>query len=470
MNKAVILSRLNKWWQTGKVDSSFRYKAIRSEFELIKAALQEERILSIIGPRRVGKSTLIYQTIDYLLKSKLSANRVLFFSGDDPLLFSDNCTIGDIIETYANEILHESVYDLDERIYLFIDEIHVIKDWQLWLKSYYDKKCKIKFVISGSSSTHLFDGSKESLLGRYESVQIMPMSFFQFCSFWAVYNEDEKVATFLKEIPKGSIYTDLQAYYSELEKKQWILDEYKPYVNKALKEYLLIGGYPEYFVVKNHTSWQKRLVEDIIGQGLYRDIISIYHIKNPELLEKMLYFITATTGQQINYTTISDTLGCDNETVSNYLSFLSKAYLVVALDNFSTNVGKIIRKRKTVYTLDNGIGNALLHFSEIDETREGHLIETLCVRDVLSVCEQNFWKLYYWRDGDDEVDIVVDKKTSVLPIEVKFRKETTSREDGVKKFIKKFSKKVKIEEAVLITKDTLVKRDRIYHIPFWLTK
>lgn len=470
MEKITTLSRLNRWWQTGTTNKAFLYKTVRSEFDDIIAFLDMERILSIAGPRRVGKSTLIYQTIDHLIKNGTDPKRIMFFSGDDPALFDNECTIGDILEVYANEALHESLTELEDRIYVFIDEIHVIHDWQLWLKSYFDKKFSIKFIVSGSSSTHLFSGAKESLLGRIDSINIMPLTFLQFCSFWAVYKNDEKVTNFLNELPRGSIFENISRYYTALEKDKWKLEDYKPYVNRALKEYLLIGGYPEYFDVMSNALWQKRLVGDIIGQGLYRDIVSVYNIKSPERLEKLLYFIAANNGQDFSFKTISDTLGCDNETVSNYISFLSQAYLAIALENYSANVGKMIRKNKTLYVLDNGIGNALLHLDTIDSSREGHLIETLCVRDALSACRENYWKLYYWRDGSLEVDIVIDKNSELLPIEVKYRNDPQQVEN-MKGFINKFKKgQLAIQEGLFITKDCLSRLDNIYFVPFWLMK
>lgn len=470
MEKIVALSRLNRWWQTGITNKAFLYKTVRSEFDEILASINSERIISIIGPRRVGKSTLIYQTVDYLIKNGTNPKRILFFSGDDPSLFSDKCTIGDILEIYVNEVLHENIAETNEKIYVFIDEIHVISDWQLWLKSYYDQKYSVKFIVSGSSSTHLFLGAKESLLGRIVSINIMPLTFLEFCNFWAVYKNDVKIASFLKELPDGSVFEDLQTYFDNLKKTQWKLEDYKPYVNAALKEYLLAGGYPEYFIAPNDTFWQKQLVGDIIGQGLYRDIVSIYNIKNPERLEKLLYFIAANNGQDFNFKTIADTIGCDNETVSNYISFLSQAYLAIALENYSPNIGKTIRKNKTLYILDNGIGNALLHLDTIDSTREGHLVENLCVRDALSSCQKNFWKLFYWREGGLEVDLVIDKKTDLFPIEVKYR-NAPQQVENMKGFMKKFSKdQATIKNGLFITKDYLGKTDNIFFVPFWLMK
>ncbi|MEG1142488.1 MAG: ATP-binding protein [Clostridia bacterium] len=463
------LSRINYWWSKNEIKLFSNYKIARNELDLIKKSLSTKRILSIIGPRRVGKSTLIYQTIEYLLKEKIDNKRIMFFSGDDPSIFSENVSIGDIIELYLNEILHENIQELKEKVYIFIDEIHVVKDWQVWLKSYYDKNYNIKFIISGSSSTHLFEGSKESLLGRYDSIKIMPLLFIEYCKFYSIYNNDEKISEFLNELPNFSTFDNIEKYYTFLKENELKLNYYKPYVNKVLDEYLLIGGYPEYFEVNDIKLWQKRLVEDIIGQGLYRDIISIFNIKNPNMLEKLIYFITANIGQTFNYKTIADTIGADNETVQNYISFLSTAYLVIILENYSTNIGKSIRKNKKLYVLDNGISNALLHLEKIDSTRKGNLIETLCVRNVLNICENNFWKMYYWNNNNNEVDIVIDKNDKIILVKINNENNLTNYEKAILEFKKTFNNKyVNVESLLLITKDDLSFKNNIYAIPFWL--
>lgn len=464
MNIVTALSQTNRWWTTGKIDDAFLYNTIRSEFEQIHELLSMDRILSIIGPRRVGKSTLLLQTVHSLLAEAVSPKRILMFSGDDPTLFSGENNIHDIIEAYATEILNENLNELTGKIYIFIDEIHTLKDWQIWLKHYYDRKLKIKFIVSGSSSTHLFEGSKESLLGRIESVFVMPLSFSQYCKFWSVYRNDEKVSEYLSLLPAKSVFENPSAYFDELSSKSWQLEEFKPYVNKALKEYLMVGGYPEYFIVNNQALWQKRLVEDIIGQGLYRDIISVYSIKNPERLERLLYFIASNNGQDFNFRTIAETLGCDGETVSGYLSFLQQAYLVIIQNNYSTNTGKSIRKNRKLYILDNGICNALLRTPELNPTLEGHIIEACCVRDAHKVCERNFWKLDYWRDGDSEVDIIVDRKTSLLPVEVKYR--NSPKADNLDAFRNKFMKNG--GEVLVITKDTLSRQNDVISVPYWM--
>ena len=420
MNTAV-LGRRNDWWSTGVSSVDSVYKIKRNEFNKITDALDSRRIQIIIGPRRVGKSTLMQQTIGHLLRSGTDPKRILFFSCDDPTLFDGNISIGDVIEGYLTDILHEAVSNLQERIYVFIDEIHMFEagrsgaSWQLWLKNYYEPGYKIKFVVSGSSASHLFDGAKESLLGRTDTMRLMPLNFMQFCRFYSIYRNNggesdrkkdcgqQRITEFLEFIPKSSLYIDPITYYDALKENEWRWDGFKPYASAILQEFLLIGGYPEYFLDGNVLLWQKRLVEDIIGQGLYRDIVSIYKIKAPDKLEKLLYFIADNNGQDFNMKTIADTIGCDNETVSVYLTYLAQAYLTVVLNNYTPNAGKTLRKNKTLYVLDNGIANALLRLPEITDTQAGHVVEAICARDALAACEDNLWMLHYWRKKNVEV-------------------------------------------------------------------
>jgi predicted AAA+ superfamily ATPase len=408
------------------------------------------------------------QAIDYLLKDGVEARRILFFSCDDPTIFAGNTTIGDIIDCYENDVLHENISPQSERVYIFIDEIHTCKDWQLWIKKYYEQRHNIKFIVSGSSASHLFEGAKESLMGRTDTLRLMPLSFWQFCQFWSVYKEAGEVAGFLDSTPKDSLFVEPIGYYEELQKNAWKWDNYKPYVNAALQEFLLLGGYPEHFADSSNAAlWQKRLVEDIVGQGLYRDIVSIYRIKNPDRLEKLLYFIADNNGHDFNMKTIADTLGCDNETVSTYLMYLSQAYMTVALNNYSPNIGSTIRKNKVLYVLDNGIANAMLRLPQLNETATGHIVESVCARNALAVCENHLWSLYYWRDKGAEVDLVLDRKNDVLPIEVKHRKDV--RQSGLAAFRRKYAE-IKIPVSVVITKDVLKSSEDVLYVPFWLVR
>ncbi len=460
-----ILYRINRWWTAGKVDEVFLYKKARSEFQHIFDLINDKRILSLVGPRRVGKSTLLYQIMDKLIKTGTEPKRILFFSGDEPGLLSDKKNIGDIIEAYIKEVLHEKIEKLSGKVFILIDEIHFVDNWQLYLKSYYEKKYNIKFIISGSSSTHLFQYSKESLLGRIEEILILPLNFKQYIEFHIIYKDDINSGDFPQLDFTHHWLDDTAEYYDLLKSKYHHIREYESIINKMLKEYLLSGGYPEYFESRNILIWQKRLVEDIITKGLYRDIVSVYSIRSPEILEKLMFFIAANQGQAFAYSSIAKTMGIDTVTISSYIGYLSQAFLVGVQENYSTNIGKVIRKNKKLYIVDNGIRNALLRVTSIEPSTEGQLVENCCVHDVRLFADKNRYGVLYWRDDRKEVDIVLDMKTGVVPIEVKYRNSIENNDlKGLRVFLEKFN----LPYGIVITKNLLKYEDNIYYIPFWM--
>ncbi|MDR2670371.1 MAG: ATP-binding protein [Oscillospiraceae bacterium] len=463
------LKRLNRWWRSGAVDRDFIYSTVRSEFHAVARQLKKRRILAVVGPRRVGKSTLLFQTIDHLLKAGTKPAHVLFFSGDEPALFTEANTIGDILTAYETDILQQNLEDLTETVYVVIDEIHFISNWQQWLKSYYDRKYRIKFIVSGSSSTHLFHGARESLLGRMDTVNILPLSFDQFAVFHDVYRGGGGVLGLRALLPGFSFFDDPLGYAQALMARSSEVEACRILAGRVFNEYLLVGGYPEFFASDSILLWQKQLTEDIITRGLFRDIVGIYTVKNPELLEKLLYFVAANSGQPHAYATLAQTLGIDFQTVSNYLSYLKSAFMVGILDNYSTNIGKVVRKNKKLYITDCGLRNALLRAPMLEDGALGHIAEGCAVTAALAYAQENLYAVNYWSasGGHKEVDIVLDKKISALPIEVKFRGKVSDEDlSGIRAFCKTFG----AGAGAVITKDTLDAHDGTALVPLWMVR
>jgi len=467
MDRVVTLQKINRWWSTGKVDTPFLFKVVRDEFDEITARLQDRRILSLIGPRRVGKSTLIYQTINFLLEANVNPKNILLFSGDEPGLFSSNETISVILQDYAREVLNQNLETLDNKVYIFIDEIHFIKDWQLYLKSFYDRRYNVKLVISGSSSTHLFKDSRESLMGRMDDIYILPLGMGQFTKFYSVYKEEMSMDTLSQLLPAQSLFDNPEEYYRILNENKYKVAEFEGVMNKITKAYLLVGGYPEYFDTSNMLLWQKRLVDDIISRGLYRDIVSIYNIKNPEILERLMYYIAANSGGEFSYSNIAQTLGVDTVTISSYMNYLSQAFFICVCDNYSPNIGKVIRKNKKVFIVDSGIRNAMLRNNELSSEDEGYKVENSSIQMARSYCEPENYSVYFWRDNQKETDIVIDKKIELLPIEVKYRNTILDKDI---KGLFTFKEKYKTKTGIVITKTYLDKKDDIIYIPFWMIR
>ena len=468
MDSKSSLILTNPWWNNEKINEQFLLGRKRYEFNDILEKMNNKRILSIIGPRRVGKSTLMYQTINYLLQErKVDAKRILLFSGDDPSLFFDEKDkLSDIIDIYFDEILMENISKLKDKVYIFIDEIHFIKNWQNYLKIYFDRKYNIKFIITGSSSMHLFKDANESLLGRIENIYVLPLTFNQFMNFYMTYIVKAEDI----EIPKIDL-NNMELSIKQLEEIYYNQD-LKLEIQKILKKYILVGGYPEYFEVKDIEVWQKQLSEDIITRGIYKDILTMYNIKLPEILEKLLYYIAANNAQSFAYSSIANTFGIDTVTIMSYLGYLKQVFLINILENYSNNMAKTIRTNKKISILDNGIKNSLLKQKSIDNNLEGHIVESMVDFDFRLLCEKENYKQFYYRNtAKEEIDIIIDRNIDIIPIEVKYTNQIESSDlKVIKKFIKEHQNKQmnKVKFGIVITKDILKKEEELYFIPYWL--
>ncbi|GHV65122.1 ATPase [Spirochaetia bacterium] len=467
MSSLDMLTTMNHWWDTGKVNAAFMENVVRDELKRIFAAMEARRVLSIVGPRRTGKSTLLYQVIDQLLKAGTDPAHIVLFNGDSPLFAGGAETISSIVDTYIDGKLHKPIIEMNTRIYIFIDEIHFLKGWQTYVKSIYDLNPNVKFIISGSSSIQMFLGARESLLGRITDINVLPFCFDQFLRFYGLFKKTFHYDRYAEVMPVGSLFDDPAAYYHHLETKKAELSFLELALNEGVRSFLLNGGYPEFFKTDNILYWQKILTEDIIDKGLYRDIVTFYRVTNPLILERLLYLVAANSGGEFAYAGLGGTIGIDTTTASTYINYLSQAHLVTVLENYSPNAVKVVRKNKKIYVSDNGIRNAIIRNDTPDSRDEGFLAESACVQMARAYCEDKLFGLYFWRDKQTEVDIIIDKKTHLLPVEVKYRNKIEDKDlDGLYDFMKKYDAKT----GIVITKNVLKKEGGIYFVPLRLAK
>ena len=452
--KLPLLYRINYWWTTGMINEAFLPSTKRSEAQSVLEHLPKRRVLVITGPRRTGKSTVLMQTIDHLLKTGIERNRILFFSGDELALFSGGETIFSLVESYFSDILREAPEAITKKVYIFIDEAHFCANWQTYIKNYYDARFNIKFVISGSSAAHLFDGAIESLLGR--------LDFEQYIRFAAASSS----ATFqLPVVKKVDLFADIDSVQRIFTENYAASVAYAQEYLNLLRQYFLYGGYPESFEYRSVQQWHKTLREDVIFQGLYRDVVSIYGVKNPLALENLLAYIAGNQGQSFSLSSIGQTIGLDFATVNNYLKYLENAFLAATLDNYSANIAKTIRKNKKIFVLDNGISNALLSNSELSPEDEGAMAENCTVQVVRALAEQEMYKCSYWREKASEVDIVLRQGSKLIPIEVKYRNSISDSDfSGIQAFCAIYN----CHKQLAITKNHFDVSGELLKIPLWL--
>jgi predicted AAA+ superfamily ATPase len=457
------LAQVNPWWNRGHVDAEQLPALHRDEFQRIRDHLAEKRILALVGPRRVGKSTLMYQTIQSLLDDGIAPKRILFFSGDDPTLFSEKATIDDVLTAYDEGFLHGLAQKTNEPVYLFIDEIQALTDWQLHLKKYHDLRYRMKAVVSGSSSTLLFRGSRESLMGRIEEIPVGPLSFRQYLRFHTHLHPEGRMEGFLDALPRTVLWEDPVGYFDELHRARLVLEPYRPYVQSALQEYLVRGGYPESFETVSPALWQRRLLQDIVERAIFRDIVGVYGIRNPEKLANLMYFIAANQGGAPSLNTIAQHLDMDRETVSSYVQYLKDACLVTELPCYSSSIPKTLRRNRKLYIDDNGIVCSFLRTTECSPELAGLLVENVVLQKAKAYCLEEVAKVFYW-SGDKEVDLVMERGGDRLPVEVKFRNQIKASDYAG---IEAFQKQNATRAGLVITKDRLERLGDVVLIPYW---
>ena len=452
MSLLKVLRAQNEWWMTGKVHPALVREVKRKEFDKAMQLVDDERILAMIGPRRTGKTTILFQLMDELIKN-IDPERFLFFSADDPALlpYKENL-FENIIKTYYEEILAEP--RRGERVYIFIDEIHFLSDWELWLKKYFDLKYNIKFIISSSSAMHLSKRSKESLVGRIFEILLLPLSLGDY----AALSGRPDILEFYCNVNLDNI-----AATPDIE-----LLRYEEDAKLLLGRYLLYGGFPEAIFSDNLLLWQEKLVSDILRKALYRDIAELYKVRIPSKLEELFVNIAANTSETFSYSSLSRNIGISIEAIINYITYLKASYLIGELRLYSKTAEKSLRSNRKYFIIDCGLRNAVIRTTSHIDEKHGLLVESVVQKHLSVYANAMGMSLSYFREKN-EVDIILHSRNIVIPAEVKYQ-SSISRSDykGLITFMEKFH----VEKGILVTRDLLdvytVNGKKIQLIPVWL--
>ena len=424
------LTFYNPWW-SGKFPEYLVKEYHRDVYDRIKKYLELNRIIVIKGPRRVGKTMLMYQLIEDLLTTT-PANRIMYVPFDDVKVSDYDA----VIDYYERMILKAPLGTT--QVYLFLDEAQFLPGWENQVKKYYDRNYPIKFIVSGSSAT-LIKKNTESLMGRTVEETLLPFSFKDVLQ----YKLKEKVSLDLSE-------TDVTK-----------IKKYEKDARITLDEYLLKGGFPNIFDVQETDLWQKLVKEDIIDKALYRDIVTLYDIKRPEILEKLFLYLAGINGQILDISNISSSLGLSREYISKYVQYLKNAYLLIGLRKYSNSIEKTVRSNEKTYVTDPGIVNALLGRKQIADDEAGHMVEAVIAAHLYGK------EYYYWRNRY-EVDFIVKTSEGLQPIEVKYKNQVKKKDlTGLLEFMRKNE----VKEGIVVTKDYSgdeeIEGRKIKYVPAW---
>ena len=416
------LTEWNPWWENKDYIEELKGKPREHYFSLVNSVKIRE-ITIITGVRRAGKSTLMYQMIDALLKKGISPDQILFVNLEDNKLIKDS--LDDIYHCYRLHI------NPDKKSYIFLDEIHRKKGWELWIRKRYDLKTDNKFVISGSCSYLLKKEYSSLLTGRNLTFEVFPLSFEEFLSFNGL------------SIDKNNL------------KKGIITEKKKMLVLKHFMEYLNIGGFPEIFF--RPKEYRFRILKQYFDDIIYKDIVDRYNLNSQKTKDLALFLITNFTGL-VSLRNVRSSLSLSYDTIKDYISHYEEAFLFFAMDHFSYSFKEQKTFASKIYCIDNGLRNAVSFKFSKDE---GKLAENL----VFIELKRREKEPYYWKKKG-EVDFVFKKNgNSIAAMNVSYSDEIDKREiSSLIEFKKKFSK---TKELVLLTKDTEKIEKNIKYIPLW---
>ncbi|MCD4845348.1 MAG: ATP-binding protein [Methanosarcinales archaeon] len=434
------LLKSNPWWSTSKIPD-YIPKLRRDVFYLLNQEIPKDRISALVGPRRVGKTTIMYQIISELLQNRYNPKNILYVSFD-----YSRGSIEEVIESYQ-ELMNPS-----GKIYCFFDEIHYVSDWSLTLKNYYDFNNQFKLFISGSSSTLLYS-TTESLVGRIFFIPVLPMTFNEFVRIKSQEKTISKELELIRSISIDKIEDIFNIEFTVLQLRNFL--------KHMLFEYILWGGFPEY--LKNEYTieeWQNYLRQNFIILTIFKDILSVYSVREPKALENLILLIADKQCLPLNYYSISKIIGINKETVSNYFRYLESAHLIIEASYYARNTTKKITKEKKYYIADTGLRNALMGESILKDDILSTDIEGAVAQHLINLQARMDARLFYWKDKY-EVDFIYNG----IPIEVKFKDSIKLSElKGLRKFLEQSESKY----GIVVTKDLFKVRANIYFLPAWL--
>lgn len=407
-----IIGRLrvdNPWWTEGSVPDfyqSMKPRLYLNIFYPLVTDMDLRRAVILMGPRRVGKTVMIYHTIARLLADGVPQKNIIYVSVETPIY---NKIYLEHLFNLSKQILGKTNDD-KEKYYVFFDEIQYLKDWELNLKSLVDTYKNVKFVASGSAAAELKRRSDESGAGRFTDFNLPPLTFYEYIHLKGY----EQLMFPQKMNWKGE---DIDCFGSvDIDK-----------LNQLFVNYINYGGYPEVvFSEKIQENPGQFIRHDIIDKVLLRDLPSLYGIQDVQELNSLFTMIAYHSGGQFSYEAISKESGVRKDLLKRYISYLEAAFLIRVIHRTDDNAKKYQRETSfKIYLTNPSLRCALFQPIKVTDEEIGDMVETAVYaqwipRPGVDISYAN-WRLNKKMQGEvDIVGIDVGKQKPQWAVEVKW--------------------------------------------------
>ena len=384
-----INSRLreeNPWWIDGAgIDrdfAAFPRRAYLLPFTRLLRRDGPQRALLLLGPRRVGKTILVFHAIDDLLQRDVAGRDILYISLETPTFF------GQSLESLVRRFQKMFERPTGTQLFVFFDEIQYLKGWEVHLKSLVDSFRGMQFVATGSAAAALKHKSAESGAGRFTEYVLPPLTFFEYLRF--IGTEDSLIVDDADRDDAGRFRArDIHG------------------LNDAFVNYVNFGGYPEAVFSETVRNNPRRYIKsDIIDKVLLRDLPSLYGIADVQELNSLFNTVAYNSAQEISVEDLSQSSGVSKPTIAKYLEYLEAAFLIKRLRRIDENAARF-RKAMTfkVYLTNSTMRSALFAPLDADDAAMGHMVETAVFSQWLHNASY-IESLHYARWKKGEIDLV----------------------------------------------------------------
>jgi uncharacterized protein len=464
-SKFSFMQIYNPWWQGldaafGQIPS-FRRDVFDELYADVKLLPQ---MVSVTGPRRVGKSTLLQQCIQQLIldaaEPEKQANRIVYFSMQDPSLDLP----GFNQDQFFNELIAAAALASKEgETYLFLDEIQRFSRWELYLKKYYDLKTPVRIIVSGSASTPIFRKSRESLLGRIKDFHVLPFSFREWTSVRFSENKTQSEQTKANWTRKNIEFfgKDLQINKSPTEfvrHLDLILSKIPAlsHAYELAEDFLFEGGFPEVWNLPTLLAMQDYLYQNQVERVIFEDLLVAAEFRKPEMLRRFYLGLLKDPGRETNLSQVSKDLGMVRSTIDSYFPLLEATDLVWRLNKHTSTKATPKAGNFKTYLVDLAVRNAVMKLDQAQMVADATLMGAYAENVVANHLRRwpGLVELGYWRRNNDELDFIVDLGASKIGVEVKYRNQVTDKD--VNKAVQ-LAIQTGCEVCIVVTKQALTK-------------
>lgn len=432
-----ILQRLrfeNPWWVTGKVEEFYSQMRHRLYFDLFFPLITENtvrRAVVLMGPRRVGKTVLLYHSVEELLALNVEPLKIAFISIETPIY--NNIGLEQLFE-----LSRQATGQTDPRgWYVFFDEIQYLKEWEVHLKSLVDSYPYTRFIVSGSAAAALKLKSNESGAGRFTDFMLPPLTFNEFLH--------------LKDLDRLIVSKQIEW---EGNLTEFFGSNNLPVLNEEFLEYINFGGYPEVIFSEAIQKDPGRYIRsDIVDKVLLRDLPGLYGIRDVQELNSLFTSIAYNSGGEISLEELSKNSGVQKNTIKRYIEYLEAAFLIKVVHKISNKPKQFQRATNfKIYLTNPSLRSALFAPLQLTDPMIGNMVETAIYAQWL---HRDWFIPYYARWNKGEVDMVgLDDKTQAprWAVEIKWSNNCFDHPGDLKALLQ-FLRENDLKSAMVTTLD-----------------